>query len=184
MTTNEKIKENFKKLSGVPPFIISCEICEVVSIEGKTCTVKTVLNDVELDNVLLNTDVSVDGGCITPAVGSMVTVLHTDECNRFVVQYSELKDIQLKIGETTLCVNDKEIVLNAGENGGLCITPTLSEELDKLSKRVDGIIEAINQAVPGVQDGGTALQSTMKVKLATLTDKEDFSKIENKKIKH
>jgi hypothetical protein len=77
-----------------------------------------------------------------------------------------------------------EIVFRDGKNGGLANTPELKIQLEKLTARVDGIIDAINNAVPVAQDGGVALQGTMVAKLTTLTDKEDFSNIEDVHIKH
>ena len=53
-----------------------------------------------------------------------------------------------------------------------------------MSKRIDGIIDALNKAVPTPQDGGAGLQTTIKTKLATILEKEDFSDIENTTIKH
>jgi phage baseplate assembly protein gpV len=76
------------------------------------------------------------------------------------------------------------ITLNGGENGGLTVTPKLVEQLEKMSARIDGIIDAINNGVPVPQDGGAGLQTTIKASLSAIVDKEDFSEVENDKVKH
>jgi len=80
----------------------------------------------------------------------------------------------------------ESIIIDGGDNGGLTITPELKTQLDKLTARVDGIINAINSqtVIPVPQDGGTALLSLLRLEIAKITDKEKFDKIENTKIKH
>lgn len=85
-----------------------------------------------------------------------------------------------------LYANDVDLIqFNGGENGGLTNTTELKSQLDKLTKRVDDIISAINGA-PAAQpaDGGAAAQSYTKTKLALIVDKEDFGDIEDTKITH
>ena len=78
----------------------------------------------------------------------------------------------------------EEIIINGGENGGLIKIGELVENLDKMTKRIDGIIEAIKNSTPVAQDGGTSMKASMVAALNTLTDKENFSAIENEKIRH
>lgn len=77
-----------------------------------------------------------------------------------------------------------EWIFNDGDNGGLTITPELKDQLDKLTKRVDDIIDAIKNGVPVVHDGGAALLASQTVLLDLIVDKEDFSNIENPIVKH
>jgi phage baseplate assembly protein V len=79
---------------------------------------------------------------------------------------------------------DESVTFNGGENGGLTITPELVAQLEKMSARIDGIIDAIKNGVPIPQDGGAGLQTTIKAALIAIVDKEDFSAVENEKIKH
>ena len=48
-------------------------------------------------------------------------------------------------------------------------------QLNKLSARVDGIINAIKNGVCLKQDGGESLQKTIVTALPTSEDKEDFN---------
>ncbi|NDW10446.1 hypothetical protein [Dysgonomonas sp. 520] len=109
------------------------------------------------------------GILITPTNESTVIVNRIGESDElYIAMYSDVESI----------------VFDGGKNGGLTITPELKTQLDKLTARVDGIISAIKNGKPGVQDGGTALQQTIVSGLNTITDKENFSNIENDKIKH
>lgn len=82
--------------------------------------------------------------------------------------------------------SETELVeFNGGENGGLTNTPKLKTQLEKLTKRVDDIISAINGApVATPADGGAAAQTYTKGKLALILDKENFGDIEDNKITH
>ena len=149
----------------------SYHVAEVKSVseDGETCAVDvrgTVWTDVRLTAVA-------DGECdfkVFPKIGSHVIV--TDLSNGgmsdlAVVMYSKFERIEL--GEA------KHTSANAD---------ILKTELDKLTRRVDTIIDAIKNATPTPQDGGAGLKSTMVAVLSGITEKEDFSGIEDGKIKH
>jgi len=145
-------------------------LAEVKSVAGAKCSVQLdelVLTDVRLTSVIGDDKKQI---VIAPKVGSVVLVacLSSSLNNLVVIQYSEVDNI----------------IINGGANGGLTNTPELKKQLDKLTARVDGIIDAIKNAVPTPYDGGTNLQTTMKALLATIVDKEDFSAIEDTTIKH
>lgn len=110
-----------------------------------------------------------DGILITPSAGSTVLVSRIGESDElFIEMYSEIESL----------------MIDGGKNGGLTITPALVKELAKLTRRVDGIIQALQNGKVGVSDGGAALLASILAGLGKLTEKEDFSKIENVKIKH
>lgn len=86
-----------------------------------------------------------------------------------------------------LYANEAELIsYNGGENGGLTNTPELKIQLDKLTARVDGIIDAIKDpaVIATAQDGGNALWALFKALIAQITEKENFDNIENEKITH
>lgn len=94
-----------------------------------------------------------------------------------------------RFASTSFLVMADEVELiefNGGKNGGLAVVPELKTQLEKLSKRVDGLIDAINSptVVATPQDGGTALLGLLRAELAKITDKESFDKIEDTTIKH
>ncbi len=103
-----------------------------------------------------------------PKENSMVMVVIRGKSQGFVVMVEEVE----------------EVIIRGGENGGLIKIGELVENLDKMTKRIDGIIEAIKNSTPVAQDGGTSMKASIVASLNTLTEKEDFSKIENEKIRH
>lgn len=103
-----------------------------------------------------------------PKENSMVMVVIRGNSQGFVVMVEEVE----------------EVIIRGGENGGLIKIGELVENLDKMTKRIDGIIEAIKNSTPVAQDGGTSMKASIVASLNTLTEKEDFSKIENEKIRH
>ncbi|MBN1987829.1 MAG: hypothetical protein JW783_00345 [Bacteroidales bacterium] len=85
-----------------------------------------------------------------------------------------------------LCADEAELIqFNNGSNGGLVYVHELKENLQKLTARVDAVIDALNNAAPsGTPDGGAALIGTIKAALALITEKEDFTGIESNSITH
>jgi hypothetical protein len=98
----------------------------------------------------------------------LIAIVEDDECSAFLLYANEVELLQY----------------NAGENGGLANTVELKAQLAKLTARVDGIINAIKNAVPQTDNSGAALQATIVTALSLLVDKEDFTKIEDIKITH
>lgn len=97
----------------------------------------------------------------------------------------EIKDKTAKIDVdgTTVEFDGSTTTFNGGSET-MANATDLKKQLEKMSKRIDGIIDAINNAVAIPQDGGTGLQKTMVAALATLVDKENFGQMIDDKIKH
>lgn len=97
----------------------------------------------------------------------------------------EVKDKTAKIDVdgTTVEFDGKTTTFNGGSET-MANATDLKKQLEKMSKRIDGIIDAIKNAVAIPQDGGTGLQKTMVAALATLVDKENFGQMIDDKIKH
>jgi len=68
--------------------------------------------------------------------------------------------------------------------GGVVKAAELESQLNKLSARVDGIIDALKNSQTAVQDGGATYKAQIAAMLAALVNKEDFSNLENKKVLH
>lgn len=123
---------------------------------------------------------------VTPTLDSIaiVTLANGADNAPFFIAFSEVDEITLTIGESTVRINTDVWVFNGGTLGGLTKTQELKTQLDKVTARIDGIIDAINNGVPspGAADGGAALQTSIKAALALLVNVEDFSNIENEKI--
>ena len=82
-------------------------------------------------------------------------------------------------------VQEGEVIINGGNNGGMTITPTLRAELQKNNVILQALLNVINGAPipePG-QGAPSALQSALS---GAVTGRQvgDFSNIENDKVKH
>lgn len=102
-----------------------------------------------------------------PEVGAVALVLLDSPSSGFVVGTSRGR-----------------IVMNGGELGPLVKTEALRAQLDKMTARIDGIIDAVKNGKPTPQDGGAGLQTSITAALERLTDKEDFSDIADDNITH
>lgn len=138
---------------------------ESVNWENKTMT-GTDEDDLPYYDVLLGVGMM----AVKPVKGTecLIAILEGNEATAFLLYANEAELIEF----------------NQGLNGGFANTPELKTQLEKLTARVDGIIDAINNGVPGASDGGAALLTSIKTGLASITDKEDFSEIEDSKITH
>ena len=76
------------------------------------------------------------------------------------------------------------VELYGTDAGGVVKAAELKSQLDKLSARVDGIIDALKNSQTAVQDGGAAYKAQIAAALALLADKEDFSNLESEKVLH
>lgn len=97
----------------------------------------------------------------------------------------EVKDktVKIDVDGTTVEFDGNTTTFNGGSET-MANATDLKKQLEKMSKRIDGIIDAIKNAVAIPQDGGTGLQKTMVTALATIVDKENFDQMIDDKIKH
>ena len=97
----------------------------------------------------------------------------------------EVKDKTAKIDVdgTTVEFDGNTTTFNGGSET-MANATDLKKQLEKMSKRIDGIMDAIKNAVAIPQDGGTGLQKTMVAALAKIVDKENFGQMIDDKIKH
>lgn len=141
---------------------------EVVSVQDETISVRS--EEMELTEV--RTCSVTDGNSrnlrIYPKVGSTVVCLDIggDRRDIIVLQYSEIDRISIHEGRHTSVNAD-----------------LLVEQLKNLTGRVDALYQGIQQAVPTPQDGGSAILTTIKAKIAG-KQSEDYSKVEDETLMH
>ena len=166
MSIERDIKESIKHLTGSQQELFFP--AEVVSIGDKSCEAS--YDGIEYHILLCAID-SIDNSLvIRPKVGSTIQVADLSGGEKRILlafQYTEIENIEVF----------------GGEKGGMCNTLELKKQLDVMSKRIDSIIDALSQSPTAAQDGGAAYKSAISSALASL-DKEDFSEIEDTRIKH
>ena len=142
--------------------------CKVISLKDNFAKLEPLNGDPNLLDVKLIAGSAEFPLLITPAINSVVIATFLSKDTAFISIYSEVESIALR----------------GDQYGGLILVNELVDQLGKLTARVDGIIDAINNGVPIPQDGGAALQTTIKAALALLVDKENFNNLENNNVKH
>jgi phage gp45-like len=87
-------------------------------------------------------------------------------------------------GGWVICRNDGAVELNGTNEGGVVKAAELKTQLDKMTARVDGIMNALKNSPTTAQDGGSAYKAAIATALNFLTNKEDFSGLESEKVLH
>ena len=171
----EEIAQSIRDIVGVKPF--DTFVCTVKSVEGATCTVVRVLDDLEIPDVRLNCHSTENSGIvITPKKDSYVLVTSIDGLNFFVSQCSEVEKITID------CNGD--IIINGGNNGGLINIEKLTQKINTIEKNINTLKEKINTWTPTPQDGGAGLRTaclTWAGQMITLTKTSDY---EDTKVTH
>ncbi|MDR1836605.1 MAG: hypothetical protein LBQ89_02995 [Treponema sp.] len=100
----------------------------------------------------------------------------------------ELKDgdaaLYTESGGWIIAREDGTVELFGKNAGGIVKAKELKSQLDKLTARVDGIIDALKNSQTAVQDGGATYKGQIVAALSALVNKEDFSNIESEKVRH
>ena len=164
---------------------------KVVAIDEDNLTVDVATDeapDAPFYNVRLKSIVSAGNLGIVPIpkVDSYVicSLLDRNERTLYTTMVGEIDKLYIDTDAVKIELLDA-LHLNGDKYEGMVIWEKLQPELDKMSKRIDGIINAIKSGVPAPNDGGTALQTSIKVTLETLQNVESFSdSLINKTIKH
>lgn len=170
MSVESQIREAIRAIAGVADGKTAFFLAEVSAVDesGETCSVRAF--EAEWSDVRLT---AVSGGSdlkVFPSVGSLVMVADLSGGRMgdlAVVMFSTFDRIEMH--------EAKHTVANAD---------VLRKELQKLTGRVDGIIKAIKDSVAVTDYSGAGLQRSMSSLLDLITEKEDFSDIEDETIKH
>lgn len=151
---------------------------EVKSVSGDVCTIA--VGDLEISDVRLRA--VIDGGTDhllrIPRVGSQVLVADMSNGqfrDLVVIEQSETERIDIAIGQTTLTIEDGQITVNGGQNGGLVNISSLETYLDQLNTAIAGALTAVGEST--YASGKLGAQTFNQAK-PTLTNHEDT------KIKH
>jgi len=168
MGKSSEIKQMIRNIAAFNEGLSLFE-AEVSAVQDTTISIK--YQGLEHENVRLVAGFSASSSVLIqkPKVGTLVLVADLSR--------GKFRDLVVLLQEET-----EEIVINGGQLGGLIKIEELKKNLGTMSKRIDGIIDAIKNAVPVAQDGGAALQASIVAALPT--GKEDFSDIEDEKVRH
>lgn len=121
MSKERDCATKLRAIVGKEPF--QTFVAKVTKVDGATCTVQRLFDDMELDEVRLNChSTENEGVVIVPETGSMVLITSIDGRCWFVSQCSKVEKI-------TIDANDK-IIFNGGNNNGLVKIEELKRNLN------------------------------------------------------
>jgi len=198
------VKEAIRQLAMAGTEIYS-KVCTVDAVDEQARTIDcTPLDEsAPLLGVNLQADQSSENGCVSvPTVGSYVVVSFLNDNVAVVVLTEQIDKMLVKIGSsqaeiidgtmnldidgTTVTIDSNGVVVNDGTEK----TPygdKLQVQLNKMSARIDAIINAFSSAVVAPTDGGASFKASLIASLSsylTPAQKEDFSEVLDEKILH
>lgn len=143
------------------PAVLSGKVVEV-DTEARTCNIDidgTTLPGVLLQPIIDNTT----GIAIFPKVGAIALCLYNAEWDGWVLlQASDIDHIDIAVGETSLSVSTKGIVINDGNNGGLVNVNTLKKAFNAVVSDIAVIATALNSLGRPITTTSSALDNTIE----------------------
>lgn len=147
MSKERDCATKLRAIVGKEPF--QTFVAKVTKVDGATCTVQRLFDDMELEEVRLNChSTENEGVVIVPETGSMVLITSIDGRCWFVSQCSKVEKI-------TIDATDK-IIFNGGNNNGLVKIEELKRNLNSLKNYVEAMASAVLSAFNAVGAGPAA----------------------------
>ena len=161
----------------------------VESVDRESCTCNLSREGLpELLNVRLSSITSPGENIIViyPKKGATVVcaMVNNTLTDYAVISVSEVEELSGNIDGMKLSWTKDGITINDGSNGGLTITPELKKQLEKNTARIDMIIAILKNQITSVSLQPNPGWVGIVTPLFEALQKEDYSGIENKKVKH
>ncbi len=181
MDSYGRIAQKIKEIAGANGKGALLFTAKVTEVQNETCSIK--IGDLPLTEVRLKS--VIDGKderlFIRPRKGSDVLVGDMsggDMRQLAVLSYSEIDEVDLKIGKQTLTIDKEGFVFNGGENKGMV-------KIEELTNKLNDLVQKFNSHTHSVATTGTAAAQTGTA-TATVTRANPFNvnDFENKKVKH
>lgn len=128
-----KIAEYIKQIANQDD--MKLHVCTVDSVNGSTCDVTPISGEAPLKKVRLNANINSDLGIvITPKTGDdqYVLVCEVSPADAFVCMFSDIEQITVKIGNSSILVKDGETKFNDGTNNGLVKVDSMVSWMQKV----------------------------------------------------
>jgi predicted DNA-binding protein with PD1-like motif len=175
-----KIGSKMREINGAHLMSSNVFTAEVTEITGQTCSVK--VDEMPLTEVRLRAVINTRNEqiFIKPKIGSHVLVMDLSRGNMrdlAVVSYSEIDEVNIKIGTQSLVMNKDGIVVNGGTLGVVKIRE-LTDKLNELVQKFNVHTHTVSTTGTATAQTGTAAPTTGT---AIAFDKSHY---EDTKIKH
>lgn len=161
-------------------------VCTVVSVNKKdrTVSVTPVTDNLSAFPAQLMSDVA-DGVLILPKVGSTVKVMLSEQATPTVVQYSDVDEVFIVTGGSSVKIYSTGIELHGANFGGIPKVWETAERIKRLEDDINTLKQAFTSWVVVPSDGGSALKvAAASWYAAIITPTTTQSYLENTKVKH
>ncbi len=172
-----EIEEALRKLLNLREYYNHIGKVTEIDTEQRTCTVELRNDDADLQDVRLQAMVSEKTGVLfVPEVNSDVIVGYLDDDEALILQTSKVSRVEI--------ITSGEVLLNGDEFGGLIKIEKLTNELAKVTQRIDTIINILKNTVPSASLYPNPAWSAIITPILSALQKENYSEIENETVKH
>lgn len=136
-------------------------VCKVVSVDdsSRTCELEPVNGDAERTGRLQASLELSEGVYIKPSVDSFVLLSWINEITGVITQFSEIDEIDITIGPSSLNVVDGQVTFNGGNLGGLSVPSEVATRFNLIEQDINNLKTAFSSWVTAPGDGGAALKA-------------------------
>lgn len=186
---DREIQDSIEKLAGThlkdEVFFTHCSV-DSVDLSTRSCDVTAISGSAvgAITGVQLMTEID-DGFLLVPTVGSNVLVGYSKRLVPFIAQFSQIDQVLIITGNTSLGIKDGSVQFNDGSYGGLIQIQQLITKLNNLENLVNDLTTKFNSHthVLTLSSGtGTAAPTTTMESKTLITTKQ--SDLENTLITH
>lgn len=121
---------------------------------------------------------------VVPAKDSTAAIVGLDgNINKpMFVSYTEVEQVYVQVGESSVQITSDAVTFNGGENKGLVLAENLCDRLNTIEDDINSLKQAFSSWKPVAQDGGAALQTLVASWAGQTLQKTAVDDIENEKI--
>ena len=136
-------------------------ICKVISVDDskRTCELEPVNGDAERTGRLQTSLELTEGIYVKPEVNSYVQLTWINNITGIITQFSEIDEIDITIGNSSLNIIDGQVTFNGGSLGGLVVPSLIRDRLNLIEQDINSLKTAFSTWVVAPTDGGAALKA-------------------------
>lgn len=166
------------------PTVVKCSVISV-NKSSRSCSCKQISgkSSVTLNNVQLQADPS-DGELKIPAVGSTVLVLTSTYNQSYIVQFSDLDEWKVTVGNAEIDVLSNKIQFGDGSYEGLVKVVELTQKINNLENQINDILHVLKTTSIPLAPSGTYPFAPLYTAILPIDPITNKTEIQNNKITH
>lgn len=121
---------------------------------------------------------------VVPAKDSTAAIVGLDgNINKPVfISYTEVEQVYVQVGESSVQITSDAVTFNGGENKGLVLAESLCDRLNTIEDDINSLKQIFSSWAPQAMDGGATLQTLASTWAGQTLQKTAVGDIENEKI--